>query len=129
MSNRTSSTSFTGNPNGTHALNYENFASNAFDSLSTIASQCGPIIYAVLLDDNIIKIGYTENLNERMSQLGCGLSALLALMPGTIWDEKHIHKRLAAHRAHSHEYYHADAEVITVVNLMRAKLNLKPIAA
>ena len=129
MRNHISSTSFTSNPHGTHALNYENFASNTFDSLSTIASQCGPIIYAVLLDDNIIKIGYTEHLNNRMSDLGCGLSGLLALMPGTIWDEQFIHRALKSHRAYGREYYHADAPVIKVVNRMRAKMNLKPIAA
>ena len=129
MRNHISSKTHESNPGRTRSVKYRDIIPNPLDSLSTIASKCGPVVYAVLLDDNIIKIGYTENLNERMGSLGCGLSGLLALMPGTIWDEQFIHRALKSHRAYGREYYHADAPVIKVVNRMRAKMNLKPIAA
>ena len=129
MRNHTSSKSYESNPAGNRITMLDGHHADQFDSLLTMANKCGPVIYAVLLDDGLIKIGFTTNINQRMNNIGCGLGGLLALIPGTLRQEKRIHNRLIEHRAHDHEYYYPNAQIIAFVNAMRAKLNLKPIAA
>lgn len=97
-------------------------------SVRQVAQDVGPVVYAVRQDDGIIKIGYTTNIYQRLGNVG-GHHALLALVPGTYEDEQKIHAALEPHRARRREYYHPTAEVIDVVNGMRATLRQDPITA
>ena len=99
------------------------------DTKSSLAKDCGPVIYAARLNDGTIKIGYTTDVKDRLVHLGCGLEGILALVPGTYQQEQDIHSGLIAYRHHGREYYHPHEQVIAVVNQMRATFDLKPIAA
>lgn len=90
----------------------------------------GRVLYAVRLDGEI-KIGCTANLDNRLHNLRCINQAsrveLLACLPGTFEQERAIHHRLKQHRSHGVEYYRPTAEVMAVVNDMRAGFGLAPI--
>jgi hypothetical protein len=85
-------------------------------------------VYAARLADGIIKIGCTSDLARRRSMLGVG-AEIVAFIDGGFDDERAIHNQLAAHRARGVEYYHPTSEVLAVVNTMRDRFNLPPIAA
>lgn len=95
-------------------------------SKTALANDVGPVIYAVRTRDNLIKIGHTTRLANRMRAYG-GLGNLLALRPGTRDDELALHRSLAAHVHHGREYYNPTPEVIAVINGMRATHGLAPI--
>ena len=97
-----------------------------------IMNSLGSIIYAARLDDGVIKIGWTQRFGDRLrclrhhDQLGI---ELLAFRAGTHDEEQAIHAALVDHVHHGREYYHPAHEVLTVVNDMRAALNMPPVAA
>lgn len=92
----------------------------------------GPVVYALRLDDDIIKIGYTTDLVDRertvRRQGNSTTSELLAVMLGTYNDEQALHARLEPFRAHGIEYYHPTPEVLAVVNEMRASIGMTALA-
>lgn len=96
------------------------------NSLTALAQQVPPTLYAVHLDDGTIKIGHTRKLDRRLAKLG-GIKNLLALKPGTRQDENEIHQQLQPHRAHHREYYEPTKEVFALINQWRTGMNLKPI--
>ena len=92
----------------------------------------GPVVYALRLDDGIIKIGFTTDLADRertvRRQGKSDSSELLAFMTGgTYEDEQAIHARLVEHIAHGREYYHPTKAVLAEVNRMREALSLAPL--
>lgn len=93
----------------------------------------GSVIYAArLADDGFIKIGWTEHFAERLRFLKSYNQQsveLLAFQFGDRDAEQAIHAALRAHVARGREYYLPTPEVLTVVNEMRADLNMPPIAA
>lgn len=92
----------------------------------------GEVIYGVRTFDELIKIGWTANLAERLGGFGINrsqLHRLLFIVPGTREEEKVIHSLLTEHIARGREHYHPSAEVIELVNLMRANYDLPPMAA
>jgi len=94
----------------------------------------GPVIYALRLDDGVIKIGFTTDLSDReitvRRQSGSEHSEVLAFrLMGTYEDEQDIHAGLISHRAYGWEYYHPTPEVLDVVNAMRADIGLPRLAA
>lgn len=97
------------------------------ETRTSIARECGPVVYAARLADGVIKIGFTKNIGDRLRYLGCNFEGLLALVPGTLDDERAIHARLVAHRARGREYYHPVPEVLDAVNIMRATFGIEPL--
>lgn len=85
----------------------------------------GPVVYAVRCGDTI-KIGHTRDLSNRMS--GLHADELLAVMPGTYDDEQALHARLVDHRHHGHEWYYPTPGVLAIVNEMRDRIGLQPVA-
>lgn len=85
-------------------------------------------IYAARCPDGIIKIGYSTNLAQRISQLVPKVD-LIGFQFGDYFAEQAIHAGLVAHRARGREWYHPVPEVLSVVNGMRADLGLPDIAA
>lgn len=84
------------------------------------------MLYAIRLDDGVIKIGCTVSLSDRRYRLG---NEILAMLPGELDEEFDIHQRLKAHTHHGREYYNPTPEVLAVVNEMREYYNLDPLAA
>jgi len=97
-------------------------------SLTRIAKECPPVVYAFRTRDGLIKIGHTKDIAQRAGSLGGGLRSLLALKPGTYADEQEIHRSLKGRAARGREYYPADdPAVLAVVNEMRAAMGFEPI--
>lgn len=88
----------------------------------------GSVVYAARLTDGTIKIGWTTQLHDRLRYLAHYTkqdAELLAFKPGGYDDEQDIHRALVAHRLEGRrEYYHPTADVMAVVNSMRADLGL-----
>lgn len=107
---------------------HSNVSVNAAESNSPkrMRSAVGEVVYAVRMPDGLIKIGWTGDFGRRKERLGAA-AEVLSLQPGTRADEATIHAQLRAHRAMRHEYYHPAAEVLAVVNEMRATLSLAPL--
>lgn len=66
-------------------------------------------IYYVRMGD-LIKIGYTGNLTQRMRAYVGG--DLVAKERGTLTTEAQRHKQFAAHLARGHEWFHAAPELM-----------------
>jgi hypothetical protein len=91
--------------------------------LSELNAAVGPSVYAVMVmtdDGPAVKIGYSANITQRLGRLRNPV--VLALMPGSLADERDIHRRLDAPRAHGREYYHPGPEVLAEINAMREHL-------
>lgn len=93
----------------------------------------GSVVYAARLEDGTIKIGWTRHFGHRLRMLKHAVGQdveLLAFRGGDYDDEQAIHRTLVPHRLQGkREFYHPTAEVLAVVNDMRADLNMPPIAA
>lgn len=93
----------------------------------------GSVVYAARLEDGTIKIGWTRHFGHRLRMLKHAVNQdveLLAFRRGGYDDEQTIHKSLIPHRIEGkREFYHPTAEVLAVVNAMRADLNMPPLAA
>ena len=88
-----------------------------------VVSSLGPVIYALQKGD-VIKIGWTGNLAQRVHSLG-GWRLVGVMLDGTRALETRIHRRLAGRAMTGREWYpHDDPEVIEVVNEMREALGL-----
>ena len=85
----------------------------------------GAVVYAVRVRD-LVKIGHTADLANRVS--GLHATEVLAFRPGTRDDEQAIHAQLVDHLAHGREYYRPTPEVMAVVNDMRERIGLEPVA-
>lgn len=85
----------------------------------------GTVVYAVRVGD-LVKIGHTGDLANRVSGLRAG--EVLAFMPGTRADEQALHDRLTEHVHHGREWYYPTPDVFAVVNEMRERLGLEPVA-
>ena len=72
----------------------------------------GPHVYFVQsINEGPIKIGFTTNLARRIAQLNTGSSArlvIIASMPAGRAYERHLHRRLAAHRLHGEWFADCD---------------------
>lgn len=86
----------------------------------------GEVVYAVRVGE-VVKIGHTADLAQRCWTLRA--SEVLAFVPGTRADEQALHDRLAAHLHHGREWYYPTPGVVEVVNEMRERLGLQPLAA
>lgn len=87
----------------------------------------GPVIYAFATRDGRIKIGYSEHLGNRSARFG-GMGRLLAFAPGaTMAEERALHAALAEHTDRDAEFYRPHPDVLTVINDMRARINMAPL--
>mgnify|MGYP006888288391 FL=1 len=92
----------------------------AIDALAEGSS----MVYAMRLQDGLIKIGCSRHLAQRRVQLG---GEVLGFMPGDFEAAKKLHDELWACRAKGREYYHPTPHVVTVVNRLRRHHSLPPL--
>jgi hypothetical protein len=83
----------------------------------------GPVLYALRLNDGVIKIGFTTNLARRIDEFD-EQPEVLAIKAGTRDDETALHLSLASHVHHGHEWYNPTPVVMAVVNHWRTGLGL-----
>lgn len=100
---------------GVTGLNSTRLRNQAIRALQSIT---GHLIYAIRTDDDLIKIGCTADLVDRMSHIKGGAKELLALRPGGFTDELAIHRRLKGHAAEGREYYLPTPAVLREVNVI-----------
>jgi hypothetical protein len=97
------------------------------DSRRQALDDLPPVVYAALLRDGRIKIGYSAHLADRLERLGAG-TRLLGYRPGGLDSETAIHRHLARYAVPGRrEYYRPAREVLRVVNAMREDLGLPPV--
>lgn len=96
-----------------------------FDRISKRKAQnlLGEVLYAALLPDGLVKIGWTKHLSNRLYRLGRG-TTLLAFSRGDFEDEQAVHHSLASSVDHGREYYRVTDEVIALVNDWRSAIAL-----
>lgn len=87
----------------------------------------GEVVYAVRCGD-IVKIGHTTDLAARCWGLRA-TEVLGFVIGGTYDDEQQLHARLIEHVHHGREWYYPTPGVLAVVNEMRERLGLEPVAA
>lgn len=85
-----------------------------------------PLVYAMRVPGNLIKIGHSRNIAARVRHLH---GEMLAVKIGDRDDEALIHQSLTEHVAKGVEYYTPTPQVLDVVNEMRTALGLPSIAA
>lgn len=92
------------------------------ESIAQVGHSIGPCLYAIRTEPQVIKIGYSEDVYWRLRRYGVSLSNVLAIVPGTLADERDLHRRLKPYRASGHEFYRVCQPVIDEVNAMREHL-------
>lgn len=102
-------------------------ANDAPKSLNTIAADLPAVIYAFRCDDGAVKIGFSTRLAKRRATLKFSWADLLGFMPGTIEQERELHKRLVRSRQRGGEYYRPTNEVLDVIDEMRQVCGLSPL--
>ncbi|MBC7938713.1 MAG: GIY-YIG nuclease family protein, partial [Chitinophagaceae bacterium] len=103
----------------------------SFNEAARGISDLGEIVYAILVADGIVKIGWTTDLYNRFRNLRTcdGAVKVLGFTFGGHAEEMEIHKALHAHVARGREYYHPAPEVMEVINGWRAAVGMDDIAA
>jgi hypothetical protein len=91
----------------------------------------GQVVYAIRTADGLIKIGSTADLDNRLKWYTAthGEHELLCFIPGALVDERALHDRFVAHRAHGREWYYPTPEILDWINTNRQQLGLDPVAA
>lgn len=83
------------------------------------AQKTGGAIYFVQAEaTSDVKIGFSTNIQKRIKALVTGSSSglvLLGAMPGTVFDEKALHKRFSQHRLQG-EWFRNHPEVMGYIN-------------
>lgn len=102
-------------------------ANDAPKSLVALSADLPPVIYAFRCDDGAVKIGFTTQLAKRRATLKFSWADLLGFMPGTIEQERDLHKRLVRSRQRAGEYYRPTNEVLDVIDQMRDFCGLNPL--
>jgi hypothetical protein len=97
------------------------------------AFECGAVLYGVWTWDRLIKIGYTEQIWQRLGAYGINQTnaadRVLFIAPGSYDEEQIVHHILRGHLSRGHEYYEPVEEVWQIVNELRQRCNLDPIGA
>ena len=83
----------------------------------------GPMIYAIRLEDGLIKIGCSTNVAARCKQLG---GELVAIAFGGWNMEAWLHRTLRPYAARGREYYEPHPEVIRVVDELATTMEPHP---
>lgn len=106
----------------TYGSGYDQIANADFIPRGEALELLGSTLYAAMLPDGLIKIGWSLNLRKRLYHFGG--NKLLAIRLGDRDDEQAVHQSLREHRAHGYEYYNPTPAVMAVVNEWRAALGL-----
>jgi hypothetical protein len=104
----------------TSSFNIDHHADIPF-TRSAALKAVGEVVYANLMADGTVKIGWTRDLYHRLRCFPPG-SRLLAFRVGDHQDELDIHHGLKAHVARGREYYHPLPEVVALINEWRKAL-------
>lgn len=86
----------------------------------------GSVVYFVAIHE-LVKIGYTTNLRNRLACYGVPRTALLAVIPGGRPEEIQHHERFAADLARGREWFRPSAELMCYVNDLRAAAGVGPV--
>lgn len=89
----------------------------------------GEVVYVIRFDD-VIKIGWTRNLAERLTRLGVRRSEmerLLVVMPGTESLEHELHIKFRRSLARGKEYFHPTPDLIEWINEKRDAMGVAPL--
>jgi hypothetical protein len=93
-----------------------------------IARDLGPCVYFLRTPDGLVKVGHTGNIAERKrGQTEDGWRSVLAVVPGTLDDERALHHQLTEHRARGREFYHPVPAVLAEVNAIRERAGVPAI--
>lgn len=87
----------------------------------------GPVVYAVQMGDDLIKVGYTANLARRLVSYKIRLSELhrlLMVKSGTMEDEQLLHRHFAIYTERGREYYRAVPELLEYINAVRRQMGV-----
>lgn len=71
------------------------------ESIASLRPRVGYVYFAAWSESSPIKIGFTVDDEKRLSGLQTGLPYrvfFLGVAPGTVDDERNLHRRLVAHR-------------------------------
>jgi hypothetical protein len=100
------------------------------DSRATLLAELGPVVYAIVTFDGLVKIGYSSNMAQRYGSYA-RIGQLVAWEAnGTLEREAEIHASLEPYVAKGREWYHPTPEVLAVVYAMREALGItRPIEA
>ena len=89
----------------------------------------GPVIYAVQTTDDLIKIGHSRDLENRLQAYGItvfDMRRLLMVRAGTVLEELMLHEHFAPYVARGHEYYRPAPEIIEYINAVRCQMGVGP---
>lgn len=101
---------------------------HSIDDLAVLTKGLDPLLYAFRMEGQVIKIGFTTNLDNRRATLGRSWSDLLAIKLGTRQDELALHRSIPdSHRAHAREWYRPTPQIIAMLDEWRSAYNLPPI--
>lgn len=96
-------------------------------ALGPLARDVGPCVYVIVLGRDV-KIGHTEDLQDRLHRYGAGAVRRLVLVePGTYDDEQALHRRFRPFLAHGREWYAPVPHLLRWVDERRAALGLGPV--
>lgn len=91
----------------------------------------GECVYVIAFDGDMVKIGWTSNLRQRLINLHVSRddlgARLLLVKPGTLDDERALHLRFAEHVTRGREYFRRHPDLMAWVNQERAAMNLPAI--
>ena len=71
------------------------------------------------LSDDVIKIGYSDDPEERIKQLGLPSVQLVAMLPGSMDQEAELHERFKHLRLENSEWFRLDHELEVLVTNLR----------
>lgn len=121
------------NINGHEIWHEDNRAGRSLTRHAALTALKGSALYAARVGEDVIKIGFTNDLAGRVRTLAHYNDAqidVLAIQLGSSYEEEQeIHASLEPYRARGREYYHPTPEVLAIVNAMRDRFGLPHIAA
>lgn len=79
------------------------------------------VVYYLRLDEKLIKIGFTENITQRVKALYRQPADLLAMEPGTYSTEARRHQQFEHLRTGRGERFTAAPELVRHIGVIRAK--------
>lgn len=88
-------------------------------STSPLVTYAGPLVYFIRISD-MIKIGYSGNLRERVAGLGVTMAQVIGVEPGDPDREAELHRQFA-HLREFGEWFRAEPELLTYVATLEAE--------
>lgn len=95
-------------------------------SRAALAELVPEAVYFLRTADDLIKIGWTQNIARRSAELG-GWHRLLAITPGTYEHEQVFHRGLREHCARGREFYWPVDPVFEHIDRIRTSMEFAPV--